>query len=45
MAILFDTILGDKDLPRFVTKNWIEVYDQSEKTCDVNKKIELKHQC
>ena len=22
---------GDKQLPRFVTKKWIEVYDQSEK--------------
>ena len=24
-----DTIFNDKDLPRFVTKKWIEVYDQS----------------
>ena len=23
--------LDDKDLPRFVTKKWIEDYDQSEK--------------
>ena len=22
---------GDKNLPRFVTKKWIQVYDQSEK--------------
>ena len=25
-----DTTFDDKDLPRFVTKKWIEVYDQSE---------------
>ena len=43
---LFDTTFDDKDLPRFVTKKWIEVYDQSEKSFSVNKKkIELKHQC
>ena len=23
-----DTIFDDKDLPRFVTKKWIEVYDK-----------------
>ena len=28
---LLDTTSDDKDLPRFVTKNWIEVDDQSEK--------------
>ena len=27
----------DKDLPRFVTKKWIEVYDPSEKYYNVNK--------
>ena len=27
----------DKDLPRFVTKKWIEVYDQSEKNYNPNK--------
>ena len=32
----------DKDLPRFVTKTWIEVHDQSEKYSDVNKKIRIK---
>ena len=26
-----DTTSDDKDLPRFVTKKWIAVYDQSEK--------------
>ena len=26
---LFDTTSDDKDLPRFVSKKWIEVYDES----------------
>ena len=26
-----DTTFDDKDLPRFVTTKWIEVYDHSEK--------------
>ena len=29
----------DKALPKFVTKRWIEVYDQSEGNYDVNKEI------
>ena len=28
---LLDTTSNDKDLPKFVTKKWIEVYDQSER--------------
>ena len=40
---LLDTIFDDKDLPRFVTKKWIKVYDQSEKNYNVNK--EIRHQC
>ena len=32
----------DKDLPRYVTKKWIEVYDQSEKNYSVNKEIRIK---
>ena len=28
---LLDTTSGAKDLPRFVTKNWIEVHDQKRK--------------
>ena len=28
---LFNATFDDKDLPRFVTKKWIEVYNQSEK--------------
>ena len=39
---LFDTTFDDKDLPRFVTKKWIEVYDQSEKNYNVNKEIRIK---
>ena len=37
-----DTASDDKDLPRFVTKEWIEVYDQSEVNCNVNKEIRIK---
>ena len=32
----------DKDLPTFVTKKWIEVYDQSEKNYSINKEIRVK---
>ena len=39
---LFDTTSDDKDLLRFVTKKWIEVYDQSEKYHNVNKEIRTK---
>ena len=39
---LFDTTFDDKDLPRFVIKKWIEVYDQSEKSYSVNKKNRIK---
>ena len=42
---LLDITFDDKDLPRFVTKKWIEVYDQSEKITVLTKKLELKHQC
>ena len=42
---LLDTTSDDKDLPRFVTKKWIEVYDQSERIIESTKKLELKHQC
>ena len=37
-----DTISDDKDFPRFVTKKWIEVYDQSEKNYSLNKEIRIK---
>ena len=39
---LFDATSDDKDLPRFVTKKWIEVYDQSEGNYNVNKEIRTK---
>ena len=32
----------DKNLPRFDTKKWIEVYDQSEKNYSPNKEIRTK---
>ena len=38
---LLDTT-GNTDLPRFVTKKWIKVSDQSEKNYNVNKKIRIK---
>ena len=34
-----DTTFDDKDLPKFLTKKWIEVYDQWEGNYNVNKEI------
>ena len=34
---VLDTTSDNKDLPRYVTKKWIEVYDQSEKNYNPNK--------
>ena len=39
---LFDTTSDDKDLPRFFTKKWIEVYDQSGENHNVNEEIRTK---
>ena len=39
---LLNITSDEKDLPRFVTKKWIEVYDQSEKNYSVNKEIRIK---
>ena len=36
------TISDNKDLPKFVTKIWIEVYHQSQGNYDVNKEIRIK---
>ena len=36
------TTSGDKDLPRFVTKIWTEVYNKSEENYDVNEEIKIK---
>ena len=32
----------DKDLPRYITIKWIEVYDQSEKNYNPHKEIRIK---
>ena len=37
-----DTTSDNKDLPTFVTKKWIEVYDQSEGNYNVNKEFRIK---
>ena len=37
-----DTTSDDKDLPRFVTKKWVEVYDKSGGSYNVNKEIRIK---
>ena len=42
IASFLDTTPDDKDLPRFVTKKWIEVYDQSGGNYNVNKEIRIK---
>ena len=39
---LLDTTSDDKGLPRFVTKEWIEVYDQSKEYYNANKEIRIK---
>ena len=42
IANFLDTNSDDKDLSKFVTKRWIEVYDQSGGNYDVNKEIRMK---
>ena len=37
-----DISSDNKDLPKFVTQKWIEVYDQSERNYDINKEIRIK---
>ena len=37
-----DITSDNKDLPKFVTKKWIKVYDQSEKNYNPNKEIRIK---
>ena len=37
-----DTTSDNKDLPKFVTKKWIEVCDQSQGNYNVNKEIRIK---
>ena len=42
IVIFLNTTSDNKDLSRFFTKKWIEVYDKSEKNYDPNKKIRIK---
>ena len=42
IANFLDGNSDDKDVPRFVTKKWGEVYDQSEKKYNPNKEIRIK---
>ena len=44
IANFLKTTPDDKALPRFVTKTWIKVYNQSEKITTLTKKLELKCQ-
>ena len=37
-----DITSDNKDLTKFVTKKWIEAYDQSEGNFNVNKEIRIK---
>ena len=37
-----DTTSDNKDLPKFVTKKWVEVYDQSPENHNPNKEIRIK---
>ena len=39
---LLDITSNDKDLRRYVTKKWMEVYDQPEKNYNVKKEIRIK---
>ena len=39
---LFHATSDDKDLPRFVTKKWIKVYDQSRGNYTVTREIRIK---
>ena len=40
-----DITSDNKDQPKFVTKKWVEVYDQSQESYDPNKEIKIKNQC
>ena len=42
MQNFLNTARDDKNLPRFVTKKWIEVYDQSGENCNVNREMRIK---
>ena len=42
IANFLDTVLDDKELPKSVSKKWIEVYDQSEENFSNSKEIRIK---
>ena len=42
IVIFLDKTFENKDLPKFLTKKWIEVYDQSKKYYNPNKEIRIK---
>ena len=42
IANFLDATSADEDLRRFVTKKWIEVYDQWRENYDVSKRIRIK---
>ena len=42
IVIFLDTISDNKDLTKFVTKKWVDVYDQSQGNYDLNKEIRIK---
>ena len=39
---MLDISSDNKDLPRYVTKKWVEVYDQSQANDNPNKEIRIK---
>ena len=39
---LLGTITDNNKIPRFVTKTWVEIYDESGGTYNINKDIRLK---
>ena len=42
IANFLDITSDNKDLPKFVTKTWIQVYDQSQGNYNVDKEIRIK---
>ena len=42
---LHDRTSQNKDLPRFLTKKRIDIYDQLEEKFNVNKEIRIKRLC
>ena len=42
IANFLDITSDNKNLPKFVTKKWIEIYDESQRKCDVNKEVRIK---